>query len=72
MVGVLTPSAGIVRLDGVDIATQSRAVLGPYVGYLPQHTGLFAGTVAENIAGWRRTRIPSAWSRRPRRRACTI
>jgi ATP-binding cassette subfamily C protein/ATP-binding cassette subfamily C exporter for protease/lipase/ATP-binding cassette subfamily C protein EexD len=50
MVGVLSPSSGIVRLDGVDIATQSRAVLGPYVGYLPQHTGLFAGTVAENIA----------------------
>ena len=50
MVGVLTPSAGTVRLDGVDIATQSRAVLGPHVGYLPQHTGLFAGTVAENIA----------------------
>lgn len=50
MVGVLTPSSGIVRLDGVDIATQSRAVLGPHVGYLPQHTGLFAGTVAENIA----------------------
>jgi ABC-type protease/lipase transport system fused ATPase/permease subunit len=50
MVGVLGPSSGVVRLDGVDIATQSRAVLGPYVGYLPQHTGLFAGTVAENIA----------------------
>lgn len=50
MVGVLTPSAGTVRLDGVDIDTQSRAVLGPYIGYLPQHTGLFAGSVAENIA----------------------
>ena len=50
MIGVLKPSTGIVRLDGVDIATQSRAVLGPHVGYLPQHTGLFAGTVAENIA----------------------
>jgi PrtD family type I secretion system ABC transporter len=50
MIGVLAPSAGTVRLDGVDIATQSRAVLGPHVGYLPQHTGLFAGTVAENIA----------------------
>jgi PrtD family type I secretion system ABC transporter len=50
MIGVLAPSSGVVRLDGVDIATQSRAVLGPYVGYLPQNTGLFAGTVAENIA----------------------
>jgi len=50
LIGVLRPSSGIVRLDGVDIATQSRSVLGPHVGYLPQHTGLFAGTVAENIA----------------------
>jgi PrtD family type I secretion system ABC transporter len=50
MMGVLKPTSGIVRLDGVDIATQSRAVLGPHVGYLPQHTGLFAGSVAENIA----------------------
>ena len=50
MIGVLKPSAGTIRLDGVDIATQSRDVLGPHVGYLPQHTGLFAGTIAENIA----------------------
>ena len=50
MIGVLKPTGGTIRLDGVDIATQSRDVLGPYVGYLPQHTGLFAGTIAENIA----------------------
>lgn len=50
MIGALPASSGVVRLDGVDIATQSRAALGPHVGYLPQHTGLFAGTVAENIA----------------------
>ena len=50
MIGALQPTAGVIRLDGVDIATQSRAVLGPHIGYLPQHPGLFAGTVAENIA----------------------
>ena len=50
MVGVLTPSAVQSGWMASDIATQSRAVLGPHVGYLPQHTGLFAGTVAENIA----------------------
>jgi PrtD family type I secretion system ABC transporter len=50
MLGILAPTAGCVRLDGVDIATQSRATLGPHVGYLPQSAGLFAGTVAENIA----------------------
>jgi ABC-type protease/lipase transport system fused ATPase/permease subunit len=40
----------MVRCDGVDIATQSRAAIGRHVGYLPQNPGLFAGTVAENIA----------------------
>jgi PrtD family type I secretion system ABC transporter len=48
MVGALPASGGVIRLDGVDIATQSRAA--PHIGYLPQSTGLFAGTVAENIA----------------------
>ena len=50
MIGALPPSGGVVRFDGVDIATQSRAAFGPHVGYLPQSPGLFAGTVAENIA----------------------
>lgn len=50
MVGALVPSEGIVRCDGVDIATQTRAALGPAIGYLPQSPSLFAGSVAENIA----------------------
>lgn len=50
IVGALQPTTGSVRLDGIDIATQSRATLGPQVGYLPQNPALFRGTVAENIA----------------------
>ncbi len=50
IVGALLPSSGVIRLDGVDIATQSRATLGRHIGYLPQSPGLFRGTVAENIA----------------------
>lgn len=50
LVGVWPAAAGGVWLDGQSIGAWSAAVLGPQVGYLPQDTALFAGTVAENIA----------------------
>ncbi len=50
IVGVWKPHSGAVRLDGADVATWEREQLGAYVGYVPQVVGLFAGTVADNIA----------------------
>jgi PrtD family type I secretion system ABC transporter len=50
LAGALVPSAGTVRLDGADLGSQVAAGYGRHIGYLPQEVGLFAGTVADNIA----------------------
>ncbi len=50
LVGVWTPVAGKVRLDGVDVHIWNKEELGPYLGYLPQGVELIEGTLAENIA----------------------
>lgn len=50
IVGLSTPSAGHIRLDGSRIDHWDPDQLGHYVGYLPQDVELFSGTIRENIA----------------------
>lgn len=52
LVGVWAPlrASGAVRLDGATYDQWIPAVLGRYLGYMPQDVQLFDGTVAENIA----------------------
>ena len=64
LIGVWRPSGGAVRLDGADVSQWDREHLGQHIGYLPQDTELFSGTISGNIARFR-TRGPTPWSRPP-------
>lgn len=44
------PAGGHICLGGARLDHYDPAVLGSYIGYLPQRVGLFDGTIAENIA----------------------
>lgn len=48
--GALLPDRGSVRFDGADARDWDPEALARHLGYLPQDSALFAGTVAENIA----------------------
>jgi len=50
MQGLYRPQSGRILLDEADITQFGREDLARAVGYVPQHTFLFAGTIRENIA----------------------
>jgi len=56
MHGLYSPDAGRVLIDGADIAQFSRAEIAKWIGYVPQDTVLFAGSIRDNIA----LRVPEA------------
>lgn len=53
LVGSITPTAGSVRLDMMDLRNWDPRQLGQCLGYLPQDVQLFPGTIKANIARMR-------------------
>jgi ATP-binding cassette subfamily C protein len=54
--GAIEPGAGTVRLDGASLADWDGDRLGRYIGYVPQDSGLMAGSIKDNISRF------STWS----------
>ncbi|MFO1154986.1 MAG: ATP-binding cassette domain-containing protein [Rhodospirillales bacterium] len=48
--GLYRPSEGRVLLDDADIAQFARSDIANWIGYVPQETVLFSGTLRDNIA----------------------
>lgn len=50
VMGLMRPDAGVIRLDGTDIATLDLRDLRRQFGHVPQRPLLFNGTIRDNIA----------------------
>ncbi|RJX71407.1 type I secretion system permease/ATPase [Vibrio sinensis] len=50
LMGIHQPSMGEIKIDGASIEKWDLNQFGQYIGYLPQHVGLLAGTVKQNIS----------------------
>ncbi|WP_426266454.1 type I secretion system permease/ATPase [Sphingomonas sp. LHG3443-2] len=53
LAGATIPNHGVIRIDGADQRNWDPQRLAEHVGYMPQESALFRGTIKENIARFR-------------------
>lgn len=53
MMGVFTPTAGRVTIDGLDLVEYEPSSIRHQIAYLPQEGQLFQGTILENVTMYR-------------------
>lgn len=52
--GALRPTEGVIRLDGAEYDARDSDDLARHIGYLPQVSSLFAGSIRDNISRFER------------------
>ncbi len=60
MMGVLTPTAGSIRIDDFDLKDYAGSSIRRQASYLPQEGVLFNGTLLENITMFREDKVDDA------------
>ena len=61
LVGALDPTAGSVRVDGIDLKNSALDARAAAFGYLPQGNDALPGTIAENIARFGNVDAEKVW-----------
>ena len=61
LIGALDPTAGSVRVDGVDLKNSALDARASAFGYLPQGSDVLPGTIAENIARFGNVDAEKVW-----------
>ena len=53
LMGFMSPSEGVIKIDDRDIRTHDRSSMRAQIGYMPQHGVIFEGTILDNLTMFR-------------------
>ena len=53
LMGFMSPTKGVIKIDGKDIGEHDRSSMRAQIGYMPQHGVIFEGTILDNLTMFR-------------------